>query len=77
MILSTALYRRILLSIDSVDLLPSSQCICFAFCFDVFCPCQSSIEIHAKVFHVSFLRYKILKYFKRLCKSKLVEYRAV
>jgi hypothetical protein len=28
--LSTALYRRSLLSIDSVDLLPSSQCICFA-----------------------------------------------
>jgi hypothetical protein len=29
--LSTALYRNSLLSIDSVDLLPSSQCNCFAF----------------------------------------------
>jgi hypothetical protein len=29
--LSTALYRRSLLCIDSVDLLPSSKCICFAF----------------------------------------------
>jgi hypothetical protein len=29
--LSTALYRRSLLSVDSVDLLTSSQCICFAF----------------------------------------------
>jgi hypothetical protein len=29
--LSTALYRSSLLSIDGVDLLPSSQCICFAF----------------------------------------------
>jgi hypothetical protein len=55
MILSTALYRRILLSIDSVDLLPSSQCICFAFGFDVLCPCQSPIEIHAEVFHFFFL----------------------
>jgi hypothetical protein len=31
--LSTALYRKSLLSIDSVDLLPSSQCICFAFSY--------------------------------------------
>jgi hypothetical protein len=29
--LSTALYMRSLISIDSVDLLPSSQFICFAF----------------------------------------------
>jgi hypothetical protein len=31
MVLSTALYRRSLLSVDSVDLLPSSHCICFDF----------------------------------------------
>jgi hypothetical protein len=28
--LSAALYRRSSLSVDSVDLLPSSQCVCFA-----------------------------------------------
>jgi hypothetical protein len=32
--LSTASYRRSLLSVDSVDL-PSSQCICFAFNVDL------------------------------------------
>jgi hypothetical protein len=47
--LSTALYRRNLLSVDCVDLLPSSQCICFASGFDVLCPCQSSMEMHAQV----------------------------
>jgi hypothetical protein len=29
--LSTALYRRCLLSVGSVNLLPNSQCVCFAF----------------------------------------------
>jgi hypothetical protein len=55
--LSTVLYRRSLLFIDSVDLLRSSHCICFAFrlCFDVLCPCQSSIEMHAQAFHFIFL----------------------
>jgi hypothetical protein len=33
--LSTALYRRSFLSVDIVDL-PSSQCICFAFCLMCF-----------------------------------------
>jgi hypothetical protein len=41
--LSTALYRRSLLSIDSVDLLPSSQCSCFAFGFDVLSSCQMKV----------------------------------
>jgi hypothetical protein len=49
--LCTGLYRRSLLSVDSVDLLPSSQCIFFAFGFDVLCLCQSPIEVHAQVFH--------------------------
>jgi hypothetical protein len=54
--LGTALYRRSLLPIDRVDL-PSSQCIffrflveLFSFGFDVLCPCQSSIEMHAQIY---------------------------
>jgi hypothetical protein len=34
--LSTALCRRSLLSVGSVDLLPSTQCICFAFTLSCF-----------------------------------------
>jgi hypothetical protein len=34
--LSIALYRRSLLSSDSVDLLPGTQCICFAFSLNCF-----------------------------------------
>jgi hypothetical protein len=54
---STGLYGRNLLFIDSVDL-PSSQWIYFTLCLnffffflDVLCPCQSSVEMHAQVFH--------------------------
>jgi hypothetical protein len=45
--LSTALYRN-LLSIDSVDLLTSSQCICFAFwlsCFLLVSMCFAYVSL--------------------------------
>jgi hypothetical protein len=47
--LSTALYRRSLLSIDNVDLLPSSQSICFAFGLNCF------LSVLMCFAHVSFL----------------------
>jgi hypothetical protein len=45
--LSTALYMRSLLSVDSVDL-PSSQCICFAFrlsCFLFGLMCFANVRL--------------------------------
>jgi hypothetical protein len=60
--LNTALCRRSLLSIDGVDSLPSSRCICFAFKWSrfllvlmCFAHVKSSIEMDTQVFHFIFL----------------------
>jgi hypothetical protein len=46
--LSTALYTRSSLSVDSVDLLPSSQCVCFASrlsCFILVLMCFTHVSL--------------------------------